>query len=400
MSHWDKKTLEQRQRRLLIKTLAAAAAASLASTPVVAGSMLQAVRVVHHDNLNLYFDFNSKPEGVKIFTLANPDRLVIDVNAAAVQGLTNERFESGVIKSIRFGQHADDRLRIVIDLRRQTKASYQFVPRHGGQRLLVDLGVKGDPLQPRSSSHIIERASGRDVVVAVDAGHGGKDPGAIGKRRTLEKDITLQIGNRLRSQLDEQQGVQVKMVRTGDYYVPLRRRIEIARDSHADLFVSLHADAFPRRAASGSSVYTLSLKGASSEAAQFLAEQANKVDPLEGVDMENMTLDLKRTLIELSQNTTIESSIEVGDILLKHLGKVGAVHKPKVEQANFAVLKSPDIPSVLVETAFISNPSEEKKLRNRRFQQRLAVSLKDGIVEYMQQRAPQGTWLASQGRSG
>lgn len=388
------------QRRKLLKLLCAAAAGSAVPHPSRAATHVDAFKLVHHENIHLYFDFDRKPDSAKLFVLGNPDRLVIDLGDTAAEGLQDLSYNKGAVAGIRFGLHEQNRLRIVVDLRRTASPTFQFVPRQGGQRLVVDLGVPGDPLQAASSSHVIETTTGRDVVVAIDAGHGGKDPGAIGKRKTLEKDITLQVARRLERQLGNERGIRVKMIRSSDVYVPLRRRIEIARQAHADLFMSLHADAFPRRDARGSSVFALSLKGASSEAAQFLAEQANKSDPLEGVDMGDMTADLKRTLIELSQNTTIESSIEVGNILLGRLSKIGNIHKPKVEQANFAVLKSPDIPSVLVETAFISNPSEEKKLRNSRFQEKLAQAIRSGVVDYFHRRAPEGSWFEARSGSG
>lgn len=391
---------DDRQRRRLLKMLCAAAAGSALPLSGMAATRLDNFKLVHHDNLHLYFDLDGAPSSANLFALNNPERLVIDLADTTNADLRDVNYAEGAVAGIRFGMHDANRLRIVVDMRRRSSPTYQFVPRQGGQRLVVDLGVRGDPMKAAASSHIIEGPAVRDVVVAIDAGHGGKDPGAIGKRKTLEKDITLQVARRLERHLSAEQGIKVKMIRSSDVYVPLRRRIELAKDAHADLFMSLHADAFPRRDAKGSSVFALSLKGASSEAAQFLADQANKADALEGVDMGNMTADLRRTLIELSQNTTIESSIEVGDILLGRLSKIGNIHKPQVEQANFAVLKSPDIPSVLIETAFISNPSEEKKLRNSRFQEKLAQALRSGVVDYFHRRAPEGSWFEARSSSG
>lgn len=359
------------------------------------GAILSGFRMVQQDNVVLHFDLSEQTPDATLFTLANPNRLVIDLpNARMAESIEAQQFTQGAVKGFRFGQHEANKLRVVIDLHRPVSPTFQFVPRQGGQRLIVDLGVKGNPALADYKARITEATELRNVVVAIDAGHGGKDPGAIGQRSTREKDITLQVARRLYNRLQKQAGITPVMIRNKDTYVALRERIRIARSKNADLFVSVHADAFKRKAAKGSSVYTLSLKGASSEAAAWLAEKENEVDDLFGdVALDGLSQDVKQTLLDLAQNTTLEASLEVGADVLGELKKVGAVHKPTVEQANFAVLKSPDIPSVLVETAFISNLAEERKLNSPRFQENLAIAIQQGVTGYLKRRAPPGTLL-------
>jgi len=350
------------------------------------GSRLLDYRFAYHDNAALYIDLDQHPESLELFLLENPHRLVIDMEEVSGAGVKSASFSDGLVSGVRFGKHKN-KLRMVVDLRASVRPDYHLLKRHTGVRVHVDLGVPGG----LSAGQVKQQAAGRqrskplrDVIVAIDAGHGGKDPGAIGQRKTLEKNVTLEIAQRLARELSQQQGVKVVMIRNSDTYISLRDRTNRARSNNADLFLSLHADAFPRKEAKGSSVYALSLKGASSDS----------YDPLEGIDMGDMSADLKRTLIELSQSSTIESSLDMGGRILHRLGRVGNVHKPKVEQANFAVLRSPDIPSVLVETAFISNLREERKLNSSRFQKRLALAIRAGVLDYLKVRAPADSWLA------
>ncbi len=381
-------------RRQLVKLISGTALLGPVAG-VQASTELSAFRMVQQDNVMLHFDLSSNASDAKLFVLTEPDRLVVDLpNTQIAQSIEPQQFGQGAVKGFRFGAHGDNKLRVVIDLHRPVAASYKFVPRQGGQRLIVDLGVKGNPELAEYKARITENSGLRDVVVAIDAGHGGKDPGAIGQRATREKDITLKVATRLYKRLLKQPGITPVMIRSKDTYVPLRQRIRIARTKHADLFVSVHADAFKRKAAKGSSVYALSLKGASSEAAAWLAEKENEADALFGdVALDGLSQDLKQTLLDLAQNSTLEASLEVGGDVLNELKKIGAVHKPSVEQANFAVLKSPDIPSVLVETAFISNLQEERKLNSPAFQEKLAAAMQRGILAYMYKRAPEGTHL-------
>lgn len=382
-------------RRRLIQILGGSALLSGYSARVSASVTLSGFRMVQQDNVMLHFDLNGAATDAKLFTLSNPERLVIDLpNTRMAESIAPQQFTQGAVKGLRFGVHEGDKLRVVIDLHRPVAPSFRFIPRQNGQRLIVDLGVKGNPELANYKARITEKSALRNLVVAIDAGHGGKDPGAIGQRSSREKDITLKVARRLYKRLDKQAGITPVMIRDKDTYVALRERIRVARTKNADLFVSIHADAFKRKAAHGSSVYALSLKGASSEAAAWLAHKENEADILFGdVALDGLSEDLKSTLLDLAQNSTLESSMEVGGDVLAELKKVGAVHKPSVEQANFAVLKSPDIPSVLIETAFISNLKEERKLNSPAFQEKLAVAIQKGITGYLQRRAPEGTIL-------
>lgn len=364
----------------------------------VAAATLADVRLLHQANVMLHFDLDRAVEDARLFTLADPARLVIDLPGTSLgSAVPSGPPEEGPVAGIRFGQQPDGTLRIVVDLRRSVKPSFRFVPRRGGQRLLVDLGVKGDPAKATTRYRITEGAPLRDVIIAIDAGHGGKDPGAVGQRRTREKDITLAVARKLYKRLLATRGVTPVMTRDADEYIALRERIRRARSKHADLFVSIHADAFLRKEAKGSSVYTLSLDGASSEAAAWLAKSENEADALFGnLALAGLEESLAETLLDLAQNSTLEASMDVGAEVLQRLEMLGPVHKPRVEQANFAVLKSPDIPSVLVETAFISNLQEERKLNDPRFQQQLAAAIGDGLSSWAVRRAPSGTLLAAE----
>jgi N-acetylmuramoyl-L-alanine amidase len=232
------------------------------------------------------------------------------------------------------------------------------------------------------------------VVVAVDAGHGGEDPGALGRRGTREKDVTLAIARRLAALIDREPGMRAVMVRKGDYYVGLRQRIEIARKERADLFISIHADAFRDARVQGASVYTLSRRGASSEAARWLAERENSADLIGGVSLEDKDHILASVLLDLSQTAALQASTDVAERVFRRLKQVGRVHNDRVQEAGFVVLKSPDIPSILVETAFISNRTEESRLTDPEHQARLAEAILEGVREYFDYSPPPGTRLA------
>lgn len=388
-------------------------AALLLFGSAVAEPKLYGFRIVQQDHVMLHFDLDSSAAAAQLFSLADPHRLVVDLPGTTLATqLPSKTFIQGVVRGVRYAQHKEGYLRVVVDLRRAVSPTYQIVPRQEGQRLVIDLGVQGTPAytalpdaqtHPQVSGSSTARATEnerlRDTVVAIDAGHGGKDPGAIGPRKTREKDITLAVAKKLYQRLSAHSGIKPVMVRGDDVYVGLRDRMSIARKHGADLFVSIHADAVKRSAANGSSVYTLSMDGASSEAAAWLAKSENQSAALFGeVTLGGMDDTLSQTLLNLTQGSTMERSMEAGADILAELKTVGNVHKPSVEQAAFAVLKSPDIPSVLVETAFISNPEEEKKLRSANYQEKLARSIERGIVKYLMRRAPEGTYLAAQRR--
>jgi len=235
---------------------------------------------------------------------------------------------------------------------------------------------------------------GRDIIVAVDAGHGGEDPGASGRGGTHEKDVTLAIARALAARLNDHPGMRAVLTRDSDRFIPLRERMERARAAHADLFVSIHADAVRDRKIAGASVYTLSDRGASSEAARWLADRENAADLKGGVSLADVNRNLASVLLDLSQTANMGASVEAADEVLTALDGVGAVRKRIVQHAGFMVLKSPDLPSMLVETAYISNPAEEKRLRSRSYQERLASAIEAGVSAYFQRHPPDGTRYA------
>ncbi len=334
----------------------------------------------------------------QIFTLDNPSRVVIDLKRSELTGkihLPDDR-SSGSLKRVRHGIRAQDNLRVVFDLAEAAKPKSFLLDPAGehGHRLVIDLF-------PESGGAVIEPAPTwnpnpeRDVIVAIDAGHGGEDPGSIGPSKTQEKRVTLAISKALNKELNAMPGIQSFLVREGDYYIAHAERYEIARRKRADLFVSIHADSFHSPKPSGSSVYILSNRGATSEAARRLAEGANRSDLIGGVKLNDKDDVLASVLMDLSQSATLESSNDVASAILTSLKEIGKVHKPNVERANFAVLHSPDVPSVLVETAFMSNPAEEKKLRDPAHQRRVAKAIGLGIHDHFHTMPPPGTWIAN-----
>ncbi|MEJ2384042.1 MAG: N-acetylmuramoyl-L-alanine amidase [Xanthomonadales bacterium] len=335
----------------------------------------------------------------RLFTLENPPRVVIDLERAALERpLKLDDDHAGIIDRVRHGTPRADTLRVVFDLEHKAGIKSFLLDPTGqyGYRLVVDLF----PENGRASSGAVKQMADvqqldRDVVIAIDAGHGGEDPGAIGKHRTREKDVVLAIAKELKESIDARPGMRGVLIRTGDYYVPLRDRFEKARKHRADLFVSVHADAFTKRSVSGSSVFVLSRKGASSEFARRLAASENSSDLVGGVTLRGKDDMLASVLLDLSQSATMEASQAVADSVLASLERVGKTHKNHVEHANFMVLKSPDVPSILVETAFISNPAEEKRLKDPAWQRRIANSIASGVQDYFYLSPPPGTWIAA-----
>jgi N-acetylmuramoyl-L-alanine amidase len=334
----------------------------------------------------------------QLFTLQNPHRVVIDLHDSSLQAkLSLEREHSGVIRNVRHGQPEAGTLRIVLDLEERVKMKSFMLDPTGqyGHRLVVDLydeSRQGKATVKRVSD--VQQAN-RDVVVAIDAGHGGEDPGASGPRRVREKDVVLAIARKLARAIDEEPGMRSLLVRTGDYYIPLRDRYEKARKARADLFVSVHADAFKDSRVQGSSVFVLSRRGASSEFARLLADSENNSDLVGGVKLNDRDDMLASVLLDLSQSATMGASNEVAEQILLSLKRNGKTHKDHVGRAAFQVLKSPDVPSVLVETAFISNPGEEKRLTEREFQDNMSRAIASGIRDYFYRRPPPGTWIAA-----
>lgn len=334
-----------------------------------------------------------------VFTLKNPDRVVIDLKRSSLNGAFSlDPEHSGTIRGVRHGQPDKDTLRVVLDLEQGVDLqSFMLAPTgEYGHRLVVDLydATRKEVTQAVRTLASIQGGN-RDIVVAVDAGHGGEDPGAIGKNRTREKDVVLQISRRLKSAIDAMPGMRAVLVRDGDYYIPHRLRYEKARQHRADLFVSIHADAFHKRTVRGSSVFVLSQRGASSEFARLIAQGENASDLVGGVSLNDKDDLLTSVLLDLSQSATIQASDKVAADILASIGRTTRVHKPHVGRANFLVLKSPDVPSVLVETAFISNPTEEKRLTEREFQDNMARAIARGIRNYFYNSPPPGTWVAA-----
>ncbi len=334
----------------------------------------------------------SEPVNHSLFSLNNPARVVVDIGPSRL-ALSGTPAGDGLVRQIRSARRPEGGVRVVLDLTGEARArSFLMAPGGGhGHRLVIDLEPRGAVAAP-AVTHRLQ--SGRQLVVAIDAGHGGQDPGALGRRGTREKNITLQIARRLARLIDAEPGMRAVMIRDGDYYLSLRQRIQKAREHQADLFVSVHADAFKNTTARGSSVYVLSSKGATDEAARWLAARENAADLVGGVSLDDKDEVLASVLLDLSQTAAIGASLEVGEHVLAGLGGVGKLHKHSVQQAGFAVLKSPDIPSILVETAFISNPDEERLLNTKQHQEKVATAIVTGVRRYFADNPPPGTWLA------
>jgi N-acetylmuramoyl-L-alanine amidase len=346
------------------------------------------------DHTRIVFDL-SGPLEHRLFTLQDPHRIVVDMDNARLEEPLKDVDTGGpLLGAVRVGQPEEGPLRIVLDLKTETRPrSFVLTPAGPyGHRLVIDLhdvkSVEEDKAAPevatRTSPLIQPRPVARERIVAIDAGHGGEDPGAIGRRyRTFEKNVTLAIARELARLVAREPGMRPVLIRDGDYYVSLRSRYEKARRLRADVFVSIHADAVPSRQAYGSSVYVLSEKGASNAMARRLADKENASDLIGGVSLNDKDDMLAQVLLDLSHNKTMQDSQGLAQDILAELRDVGPVHMHRVAQAGFAVLKSPDIPSVLIETAFISNPSEEKKLRTPAFQQKLAGGIFRGIKRHL-----------------
>ncbi|MDM8348471.1 N-acetylmuramoyl-L-alanine amidase [Pseudomonas sp. sp1636] len=393
---------------------------------VLAASDVRSVRLWRApDNTRLVFDL-SGPVQHSVFTLTAPDRIVIDVSGAKLATqFDNLALSNTPITGMRSAQRTAEDLRVVIDLAAQvTPKSFVLAPNQQyGHRLVVDLfdqeagaapalpvtqvaSAPPVPVAPtQASAKLTPMPSGkRDIVIAIDAGHGGEDPGALSPvKGQFEKHVTLAIAKELQRQVNAEKGFRGELVRTGDYFIPLRKRTDIARKKGADLFVSIHADAAPRAAAFGASVYALSDRGATSETARWLADSENQSDLIGGAG--NVSLDdkdrmLAGVLLDLSMTASLSSSLNVGNKVLSNMGRITPLHKRRVEQAGFMVLKSPDIPSILVETGFISNPNEARKLASAGHQQALARSIVTGVRQFFQQNPPPGSYLAWQRDNG
>lgn len=370
-----------------------AAFAASASAQIVAGRIWPA-----RDYTRLTLE---APDEIKyqLFSVKDPARLVLDLETADLTPALAElegklSGDDPYIQGLRVARNRPGIVRVVLDLKAEVKPQVFALKPIGeyGHRLVLDIYPAVDPL-----AALIEQvqkesrenpAAARQATIVIDAGHGGEDPGALGRHGSREKEVTLTIARRLKTLIDAEPNMRAILTRDGDYFLPLAERVEKARKLRADLFVSIHADSFVRRDARGSSVFALSERRATSEAARWLAKKENEADLIGGVNLDVKDRYLAQTLLDLSQTATIDHSLRLGDSVLKRLGTVNTLHKGRVEQASFAVLKAPDVPSILVETAFISNPDEEKRLNDERYQEKLARAILDGIGDYIARHPP------------
>ena len=368
----------------------------------VSATTIQGVRVHESPDATRIVLDTSGAVKYKYFNLDKPHRVVIDVsNVKPAKGLnvSNVAKDLQRIKGLR-GAPRGKGYRLVIDAKQRLKPSaFTLKPiAPYGHRLVIDLASTKKKPRKRLSEQPKARPSNRDVVIVIDAGHGGEDPGALGPKPLQEKHLVLQIAKRTAKAINAKQGYRAVLTRTGDYYIAHRKRTALAREARADLFVSIHADAFTSAAARGASVYTLSDRGATSETAKWLAERANQSDLLGGVgDVSLSDKDdvLAHVLLDLSMDGNRSYSIDAGQSMLNQMGKMTKLHKKRVEQAAFLVLKSPDMPSILVETGFISNPQEARRLSQKEHQNKLARAIADGIDQFMRANPPPGTALAA-----
>jgi N-acetylmuramoyl-L-alanine amidase len=381
-----------------MKYLSQCALGLLLATLVVLPAQAVEVRAVRlwagPDSTRVVVDLSGNAQH-SLLVLHNPERVVLDVSGARLaRGARTPRAGGGAVKQVRMSHNPPGTLRIVLDLARPIQAkSFLTTPNaHYGYRLLVDLGGAAPIERPIKVKHA--PADARDLIIAIDAGHGGEDPGAIGKNGTREKDVVLAIARELALKVNAEIGMKAVLTRNGDYFVPLRDRMRRARAQQADLFVSIHADSIRDRSIDGSSVYILSQRGATDEASRWLAERENASDLIGGVSLDDKDDVLASVLLDLSQSASLSASQIAAESVLHRLTQAGEVRKHEVQQARFMVLKSPDVPSMLVETAYISNPQEEQRLRMKVHQARLAAAIQQGVHDYFYANPPAGTRIA------
>ena len=381
---------------------------------------------------------SATPIAYEMMTLKDPERLVLDLKnvelGAALKAISSMILASDpYIQQVRVGNFKPGVVRLVIDLKSEIKPTLFALPPAGEykHRLVLDIYPLQDPLMAmlqerdkaplQTAENAVEPAEpvvatpeveataealppllaasdeagggsepvvDRLITIAIDAGHGGEDSGALGARGSREKDVTLTIAKRLKAVIDAEPNMRAVLTRDGDYFIPLHGRVVKARKLQADLFLSIHADAFTRPEARGSSVFALSERGATSASARYLAKRENDSDLIGGVSLNDKDPYLARTLLDLSQTATISDSLKLGRAVLGHIGEINTLHKNAVEQAGFAVLKSPDIPSILIETAFISNPEEERRLNDDAYQDKMAQAILSGLKKYFATNPP------------
>lgn len=381
---------------MLIKRIGLFCALYFMVTHSWSAALLKDVRMAKHNNqVRLVLDLDSNVN-THVFSLQNPHRLVIDLeNTILSKSIKKDNLQNNFIRDIRFGGGVKEALRVVLDVARITKFTHFMIPGNQTQntRMVVDISF------PENSSKLSQNQVSsdllRDIRIVIDPGHGGKDPGAIGPNGTWESVVALAVSQRLAEQINKTQDMRAFLTRSGDSFVPLRDRMEIARERKADLFVSIHADALdnnPR--VRGASIYTLSDKGAVDEASKRLAKRENEDISIGDVSLSGKDDSFASLMMDLSQGATNEASLEIGEFVLTELSRVISIRKKKVQQSGLLVLKSPDVPSILIETTYISNPNEEKKLKDRNFQNKLANAILKGVRNYFLVNPPEETKFA------
>ncbi|MGN6519266.1 MAG: N-acetylmuramoyl-L-alanine amidase [Dokdonella sp.] len=342
----------------------------------------------------------SGPLDYKVFELAKPDRIVLDLRDSRLGDEFSAPAVKGVLKGLRAGKQGKGDARVVFDLAEGVRPKSFLLPPADkfGYRLVLDLYPSTTKQAPVKSVAEVSAGKSRDVIVAIDAGHGGDDPGATGASGTHEKTITLAVARELKKAIDKTPGMTAMLTRDADYFIPLEQRYLKAREMKADLFVSIHADAFTSSDARGSSVWVLSPRGATNEAARWLADRENRADLVGGISLDDKDDTLAKVLLDLSQGATMGASNAVAEQVLASLKKLGPTHRNYVERANFVVLRSPDVPSILVETAFITNPAEEARLTNPDPRSKLADAILDGVRDYFRASPPPGSLFAANSR--
>jgi N-acetylmuramoyl-L-alanine amidase len=354
------------------------------------------------DHTRIVFDLTGPVEH-KLILLDNPSRIVVDVEDTRLKtSLSDLKLDKTPVSRIRSGVRQGDDLRVVLDMGAKVdpRSFVLKANQQAGDRLVLDLYDKKKTSSSTTVKKSVKQSAKRDIIVAIDAGHGGEDPGAIGPKRRREKVVVLAIAREVARLFEADKGFKPTLIRSGDYYISLKGRRDLARKRQADLFVSIHADAFKRKEAHGASVYALSTRGATSTAARYLAQRENAADLVGGVSLSDKDDVLAGVLADLSMTSTLDTSLKLGGKVLGRMDNVTKLHKERVEQAGFAVLKSPDIPSILVETGFISNPEESRKLASSSYQKKMARAIHAGIKDWFLAHPPSGTLIAWQKQQG
>jgi N-acetylmuramoyl-L-alanine amidase len=354
------------------------------------------------DHTRIVFDLTGPVEH-KLILLDNPSRIVVDVEDTRLKtSLSELKLDKTPVSRIRSGVRQGDDLRVVLDMGAKVdpRSFVLKANQQAGDRLVLDLYDKKKTSSSTTVKKSVKQSAKRDIIVAIDAGHGGEDPGAIGPKRRREKVVVLAIAREVARLFEADKGFKPTLIRSGDYYISLKGRRDLARKRQADLFVSIHADAFKRKEAHGASVYALSTRGATSTAARYLAQRENAADLVGGVSLSDKDDVLAGVLADLSMTSTLDTSLKLGGKVLGRMDNVTKLHKERVEQAGFAVLKSPDIPSILVETGFISNPEESRKLASSSYQKKMARAIHAGIKDWFLAHPPSGTLIAWQKQQG